>query len=190
MKTIGMIGGLSWESSAEYYRIINQGVRAALGGLHSARSLMLTVDFADIADLQHRDDWPQLGRSMIAAAQALERGGADCIIVCANTMHLLADEIAAAVAIPLLHIVDPTARALNAAGFTRVGLIGTAFTMERDFYKQRMRENFGLEVIVPDPDDCQTLHRVIYDELAKGRILEASRHAIVAVMARLVADGA
>ncbi len=189
MKTIGMIGGLSWESSAEYYRIINQGVRAALGGLHSARSLMLTVDFDEVAHHQHAGDWPQLSRIMVAAAQSLERGGADCVMICANTMHLLADDIAAAVTIPLLHIVDPTARALDAAGFTRIGLIGTAFTMEKDFYKNRMRDS-GLEVIVPAADDRQTLHRIIYDELAVGLQLETSRRHIAEIMARLVANGA
>ena len=190
MKTIGMIGGMSWESSAQYYRIINQGVRSALGGMRSARSLMLSVDFSEIADLQRAADWPQLGRVMIAAAQALERGGADCVMICTNTMHLLADEVAAAVAIPLLHIVDATAQALEAAGLTRIGLLGTAFTMEQDFYKGRMRDQFGLDVLVPDADDRLTVHRVIYDELVQGRVEERSRHAIAGIMARLVEEGA
>lgn len=190
MHTIGMIGGLSWESSAQYYRIINQGVRAALGGTHSARSLMLSVDFGEISRLQHADDWAQLSRIMISAAQALEGGGADCVLICTNTMHLLAEEVAAAISIPLLHIVDPTAQALNAAGYTRVGLLGTAFTMEQAFYKGRMRDKFGLDVVVPDQQDRRTVHRVIYDELVQGRIEAPSRQAIAAVMARLVDDGA
>ena len=190
MKTIGMIGGMSWESSAQYYRIINQGVRAALGGLHSARSLLLSVDFSEIADLQHADDWSQLRDVLVAAAQALERGGADCVMICTNTLHVLADAVAGAVAIPLLHIVDPTAAALIAAGFTRIGLLGTAFTMEQEFYTGRVRDDYGLDVRVPDAADRAIVHRVIYDELVQGQITAASRRAVAEIMARLVADGA
>jgi aspartate racemase len=152
--------------------------------------LLLSVDFGEISALQHAGDWPQLRGIMISAAQALERGGADCVVICTNTMHLMADEIAAEVSIPLLHIVDATARALNTAGATRIGLLGTAFTMEQDFYKGRMREQFGLDVIVPDAADRAVVHRVIYDELVQGRVEAASRGALATIMARLVDDGA
>lgn len=190
MKTIGMIGGMSWESTAHYYRIVNQQVRARLGGLHSARVLMLSLDFSPIADLQKAGDWPQLTRDMIASAQALERGGADCVMICTNTMHLMADAVQAAVQVPLLHIVDPTATAIQQQGMTKIGLLGTAFTMTQDFYKGRMRDQFGLEVLVPDEADRAIVHTIIYDELVQGRIEATSRTAMAGVIARLVAAGA
>jgi aspartate racemase len=189
MKTIGLIGGMSWESSAQYYRIINEAAQRRLGGVHSARSLMLSVDFGEIEKLQHDGDWDALTAEMVAAAQALERGGADFVVLCTNTMHRMAGEMAAGIAIPLLHIVDPTAEALKAAGIGKVGLLGTAFTMEQDFYKGRLAGH-GFEVLVPEADDRATVHRIIYQELVKGDVREDSRAAYRDVIARLVAAGA
>ncbi|MDQ0468016.1 aspartate/glutamate racemase family protein [Labrys wisconsinensis] len=187
--TIGLIGGMSWESSAQYYRIINQAARERLGGVHSARSLMVSVDFGTVERLQHAGDWASLTAMMVEAARQLERGGADFFLICTNTMHRMAEEAAAAVAIPLLHIADPTAAAVRAAGRRRVGLLGTAFTMEQDFYKGRLAGH-GLEVLVPEAADRALVHRVIYEELVAGRVLEASRAAYRAVIERLVARGA
>ena len=189
MKTIGLIGGMSWESSAQYYAIINREMQRRLGGVHSARSLMLSVDFGEIAELQKAGDWQILTAEMIAAAQALERGGADFVLLCTNTMHRMADEMAAAIAIPLLHIVDPTAEALKAAGIGRVGLLGTAFTIEQGFYKGRLADH-GFDVLVPEADDRAIVHRIIYDELVKGVVSEPSRTLYRQVIARLIAEGA
>ncbi|WP_160120787.1 aspartate/glutamate racemase family protein [Rhodovarius lipocyclicus] len=189
-KIIGLLGGMSWESSAEYYRIINQAVRARLGGLASARCLMWSFDFAEIEALQHAGKWDEATALLIEAARRLERGGADFALICTNTMHRMADAVQAAVAIPLLHIADPTAERIKAQGFRRVGLLGTAFTMEQDFYKGRLAARHGLEVLVPDAADRALVHRVIYEELVQGRVEEASRQAYRAVMARLVAAGA
>ena len=189
-KVIGLIGGMSWESSAEYYRIINEKVRDRLGGLHSARCLMWSFDFAEIEALQHAGRWDKATELMIEAARRLERGGADFFLICTNTMHRMAEDVQAAVAIPLLHIADPTAERIKRAGFRRVGLLGTAFTMEQDFYKGRLTSRHGLDVIVPDAEDRRTVHRVIYDELVQGRVEENSRAAYRAVIARLVAQGA
>ncbi len=190
MQTIGLIGGMSWESSAQYYRIINQEVRARLGGVHSARSLMLSVDFGEIERLQHAGDWAALTVQMIDAARRLERGGADFFLLCTNTMHRMADDVAANVSIPLLHIADPTAETIKAAGYRRVGLLGTAFTMEQDFYKGRLAGKFGLEVLVPDEADRLVVHEVIYRELVVGEVVAASRAAYRDIIARLVARGA
>jgi aspartate racemase len=190
MKTIGLIGGMSWESSAQYYRIINQQVRDQLGGVHSARSLMFSVDFGEIERLQHDGNWTVLTAEMIEAAQRLERGGADFFLLCTNTMHRMADEVAASVAIPLLHIADPTAKKIKASGYSRVGLLGTAFTMEQDFYKGRLEGKFGLQVIVPDDKDRQVVHEVIYKELVAGQVLSTSRSAYRDIIARLVERGA
>jgi aspartate racemase len=187
---IGLIGGMSWESSAEYYRIINREVRNRLGGVHSARSLMWSVDFGEIEHLQHRGDWDELTRRMIDAAIRLERGGAGFVVLCTNTMHRMADDIAAAIRIPLLHIADPTAEKIKAAGFRKVGLLGTAFTMEQDFYKGRLTRLFGLEVLVPDAEDRRVVHDIIYKELVAGEVRPESRMAYREVMARLVARGA
>ncbi|QUD88550.1 aspartate/glutamate racemase family protein [Phenylobacterium montanum] len=189
-RVIGLIGGMSWESSAEYYRIINQEARRRLGEAHSARSLMWTFDFAEIEALQHAGAWDRLTGMMIEAAQRLERGGAGLIVICTNTMHRMADEVAAATGIPLLHIADPTAAAIRAAGLTRVGLLGTAFTMEQDFYKGRLAREHGLEVLVPDDDDRAVVHRVIYHELIAGIVREDSRALYREVIARLVQRGA
>lgn len=181
---------MSWESSAQYYRIINEEVRSRLGGVHSARSLMLSVDFGEIERLQHDGHWAKLTEEMCSAAVSLERGGADFILICTNTMHRMANEVAAAVSIPLLHIADPTAERIKAAGLTRVGLLGTAFTMEQDFYKGRLTETFGLDVLVPDDEDRQTVHRIIYSELVAGKVDESSRQAYREVIQRLVERGA
>jgi aspartate racemase len=187
---IGLIGGMSWESSAEYYRIINREVRNRLGGVHSARSLMWSVDFGEIERLQHLGDWDELTKRMQDAALRLERGGADFVLLCTNTMHLMADEIAASVDIPLLHIADPTAAKIKAAGFRKAGLLGTAFTMEKDFYKGRLEKDFDLDILVPDANDRQVVHDIIYKELVAGEVRPESRMAYREVIARLVARGA
>jgi len=186
---IGLIGGLSWESSAEYYRLMNEMVRTQLGGLHSARCLMWSFDFGEIEALQRTGEWGRATSLMIDAAQRLERGGADFFLICANTMHRMADEISAAVKIPLLHIVDPTAERVRARGMARVGLLGTAFTMEQDFYKGRL-ERFGFEVLVTGAEDRLLVHSVIYDELVRGQARPASRKLYQEVVARLVKRGA
>jgi aspartate racemase len=187
---IGLIGGMSWESSAEYYRIINREVRSRLGGVHSARSLMWSVDFGEIERLQHHGDWDELTEQMKDAAVRLERGGADFVLICTNTMHRMADAVAAAINIPLLHIADPTAQKVKAAGFRRVGLLGTAFTMEQDFYKGRLRDAFGLDVLVPEADDRRLVHDVIYKELVAGEVRPESRTAFREIIDRLVRRGA
>jgi aspartate racemase len=189
-KIIGMLGGMSWKSSAEYYRLVNEGVRDRLGGLHSARCLMWSFDFDDIAVLQREDRWIDAAAQMVEAAQRLERGGADFLVICTNTMHKAYDQMQAAVDLPLLHIADPTAARIKAAGYRRVGLLGTAFTMEQDFYKGRLADLHGLDVIVPDAADRATVHRIIYDELVQGKIDAVSRDAYRAVIGRLVAAGA
>lgn len=190
MKTIGLIGGMSWESSIEYYRIINETAKARLGGLHSAKSLMVTVDFAEIEKLQHEDRWDEAGQILAKCAQDLERGGADFIVLCTNTMHKLTDQIIENVSIPFLHIADATAEKIVAAGMKRIGLLGTRFTMEHDFYKGRLIHNFGLEVIVPEKEDRDIVHRVIYDELVQGKIVDSSREEYKRIMEWLVAQGA
>jgi len=187
---IGLIGGMSWESSAEYYRIINRAVRERLGAAHSARILMWSVDFELIERLQHQGDWTALAEQMAEGARRLENGGADFLVLCTNTMHRLASDIARAVSIPLLHIADPTGEAAVAAGIKRVGLLGTRFTMEQAFYKDRLTERFGLDVVVPNETDRTTVHDIIYGELISGIVSEASRQAYRAVIARLVEDGA
>jgi aspartate racemase len=187
---IGLIGGMSWESSAEYYRIINREVRNRLGGVHSARSLMWSVDFGEIERLQHDGDWDELTERMKDAGLRLQRGGADFVLLCTNTMHRMADAVAAAIDIPLLHIADPTGEQVKAAGFHRVGLLGTAFTMEQDFYKGRLRDRFGLDVLVPDAAGRRVIHDIIYRELVAGEVRDASREAYREIIAGLVAQGA
>lgn len=189
-KVIGLIGGLSWESSAEYYRILNEAVRGRLGGLHSARILMWSFDFAEIEALQHVGHWDEATQLMIDAARRLERGGADFVLIASNTMHRMAADVQAAIDIPLQHIADPTAERIQAAGVTRVGLLGTAFTMEQDFYKGRLASEHGLEVLVPDEADRAAVHRIIYEELVQGRVEPSSRETYRAVMGRLVERGA
>jgi len=189
MKTIGLLGGMSWESSAVYYRIINEEVRRRLGGVHSARSLMLSVNFGEIEKLQHDGDWDALTAEMVASARALERGGADFLLICTNTMHRMAAQVQDSISIPLLHIADPTAAAIKATGAERVGLLGTAFTMEEPFYRERLAAR-KLDVRIPDADDRATIHRIIYEELVAGIVSDESRDAYRAIIARLVADGA
>jgi aspartate racemase len=189
MKTIGLIGGMSWESSAQYYAIINRAVRERLGGAHSADTLLYSVDFGEIERLQHDGDWTSLTARMVDAAMRLEAGGADFVLVCSNTMHLMADDIATAIGVPLLHVVDPTASAMTRAGLRRVGLLGTAFTMEMPFYRDRLAAA-GLETLIPNAADRREVHRVIYEELVAGKVEAASRAAYRKVIARLVDRGA
>jgi aspartate racemase len=190
MRTIGLIGGMSWESSLEYYRIVNEGTKAALGGLHSARCILYSVDFAEIEVLQQEGRWQEAGALMAAAGQSLERAGADFLVLCTNTMHKLAGDIEAGVSIPMLHIADATAAKIKAAGLTRVGLLGTAYTMEQDFYKGRLVDRHGLEVIIPDAAERAAVHRVIYDELCLGIVRDESRRRYREIMAGLVQAGA
>lgn len=189
MKTIGLIGGMSWESSAEYYRLLNELTRERKGGLHSAKCVLYSVDFAEIEGLQAQGRWAEAGRILADAARALEAAGADLLLICTNTMHKVADEVAAAVSVPLLHLADATAQAVTAAGLARVGLLGTAFTMDQDFYRDRLARH-GLEVLVPDSDQRTLVHRVIYHELCLGVIREESRAAYQEVIHGLTTRGA
>lgn len=189
LKTLGLIGGMSWESTVPYYRQINESVKARLGGLHSARIILYSVDFAEMEQLQASGQWQAAGALLADVAQKLEGAGADALVLCTNTMHKVADAISAAVGIPLLHIADPTALAIRQAGFTRVGLLGTKFTMEQDFYRQRL-EQHGLTVLTPALADRDLVHQVIYQELCLGQINDASRQAYLRVIADLGARGA
>jgi aspartate racemase len=190
MKTIGMIGGMSWESSVEYYRIVNEAIKERLGDLHSAKCLMYSVDFAEIELLQREDRWEEATRAMIEAARRVEAGGADFLIICTNTMHKMADQVQASLGIPLLHIADATAEAVKSRGLKRVGLLGTRFTMEGDFYRRRLVEKHGLEVLIPGPADRAIVHRVIYEELVLGRIEPASKKEYLRIIASLADAGA
>jgi len=190
MKTIGLLGGMSWESSVEYYRIINEEVKRRLGGLHSARCLLWSFDFAEIEALQMAGDWDAAARRMVDAALSLERGGADGIVICTNTMHKLAPQVQSAISIPILHIADTTARRIQSDGLERIGLLGTRFTMEQDFYKGRLVQNFGLTVLTPDSGGRRIVHDVIYDELCLGEVRDESRRHYLRIMDDLVAAGA
>lgn len=190
MKTIGLIGGLSWESSIEYYRIINQESQKRLGGLHSAECLMFSFDFAEMETLQMAGDWQTAAQRMIQAARQLERGGAECIVICSNTMHKMAAAAQAAVNLPLIHIADATGEVIVAAGFQHIALLGTRFTMEQDFYKRRMTDRFGLHILTPNDDGRALVHRIIYDELVRGEIRESSRRQYQAVIEDLRMAGA
>jgi len=190
MKTIGMIGGMSWESSIEYYRIVNQTVREKLGGLHSAKSIMYSVEFAEIEELQHQNQWDKLAEIMVEAGRSLERGGADFVIICTNTMHKLYDEVQQSIKIPMLNIADATAEKIKTEGIDRIALLGTRFTMEEDFYKGRLVEKYGLEVMIPFPEQMETVHRVIYDELCAGIIEPDSKKRYAAIIQDMVAEGA
>jgi aspartate racemase len=181
---------MSWESSALYYRIINEAVRQRLGGFHSARCLMHSVDFAEIEALQAAGHWARAAQILAAAAGSLEKGGADFVVLCTNTMHKVADQIQDAVSLPLLHIADATARSLMARGLSRVGLLGTRFTMEDDFYKGRLTARHGLDVMVPDEVQRRHVHDVIYGELVQGKAFDASRESLRRIMADLVQEGA
>jgi len=190
MKTIGMIGGMSWESTVPYYRIANETVAKRLGGLHSAKILLASVDFDEIEKMQRAGDWDAAGRLLADTARSLERAGADFLVVCTNTMHKVAGAIEAAVRIPLLHIADAAAAEMKAAGVRKAGLLGTRFTMEQDFYKARLRERHGIEAIVPPQADRDLVHRVIYDELCLGKVLDGSREEYRRIMRGLVEAGA
>jgi aspartate racemase len=191
MKTIGMLGGMSWESTAVYYRLMNREVQESLGGVHSAKALMYSFDFDEIAVLQSADKWNDIADRLSDAATGLARGGADFLMICCNTQHLVAQEIERAVRLPLLHIADPLGEAIVAKGIRRAGLIGTSYTMEKGgVIADRLKEKFGTEIVVPDVQDRAEVHRVIFDELSRGKFLEPSRAALREVMATLVARGA
>lgn len=189
-KTIGIIGGMSWESTLLYYQAINQGTKQALGGLHSAKIILNSLDFAAIESLQHEGDWNGAGLIMNQAAKSIERAGADFIVIATNTMHKVADLTMQDVDLPLLHIVDPTAEALSNAGHKKVALLGTGFTMSDDFYKGRMQNQYGFDVLVPDEQDQAVVHKVIYEELCLGIIQRESRQAYIAVINKLKQRGA
>ena len=190
LKVIGLIGGMSWESTVEYYRLINESVKERLGGLHSAKCVLYSVDFAEVEELQRRGQWPQAAQLLAGAAQSVEKAGADFVLICTNTMHKLADTVQAGIGIPLLHIADATAEKVKQAGLQRVGLLGTRFTMEEDFYRGRLASEFGLEVMIPEPKDRETVHRIIYEELCVGTIRPESRGQVADIMSRLVEMGA
>ena len=190
MKTIGLIGGMSWESSDSYYQIINRQVKAKLGGVHSCRSLMVSVDFQEIADLQHSGDWDKLTLMMVEAAQSLEKGGADFIVLCTNTMHKMAVNIEQNTSIPFLHIADATAIEIKKHQYTKVALLGTKFTMEQDFLKKRFAEKHNIETIIPDQQARDRIHSVIYEELVKGILKEGSRKEFLEIIKDLSDNGA
>ena len=190
MKTIGLIGGMSWESTVPYYRLVNEAVAKRLGGLHSAKVLLASVDFAEVEAMQKDGDWDAAGQLLADTARTLERAGADFLVVCTNTMHKVADAIEAAVGIPLLHIADATAAEVKALGLRQVGLLGTRFTMEQDFYKARLQGRHGIEAIVPAEADREIVHRVIYDELCLGKVLAPSREEYRRIIRGLVEAGA
>ncbi len=190
MKTIGLLGGMSWESSIEYYRIINQAVQQRLGGVHSAQTLMFSFDFAEIETMQCTGDWEGLTAVMIKAAQTLEKGGADLLVICTNTMHRMAKEVQDALSIPLLHIADATAEAIKNAGLSSVGLLGTRFTMKADFYRGKLEKDYGLKVLIPKAASREIVHQIIYEELVRGIILEKSRREYQNVISDLAAQGA
>jgi len=190
VKTIGLIGGMSWESSLEYYRVVNETTNSKLGGLHSAKCVLYSVDFAEIEYCQREGNWAEAASHLTDAARDLERAGAELLVLCTNTMHKVAGEIQAGVRIPLLHIADATAERIRQAGIHKVGLLGTRFTMEEDFYKGRLAEQHGLQVIVPDERDRRVVDRIIYDELVLGEIRAESRHQYQEVIGRLIPGGA
>ena len=190
MKTIGLLGGMSWESTVAYYQIINRAVGERLGGLHSAQIVLHSVDFHEIEQLQHAARWDEAGALLAEAAAAVEAAGADFLVLCTNTMHKVAPQIASRIEIPLLHIADATGAEIRAAGLERVALLGTRFTMEDDFYRGHLRERFELDLVVPPERDRVSVHRVIYEELCRGKILESSRAEYLRIIARLVEQGA
>lgn len=190
MKTIGMLGGMSWESTTSYYKALNEGVKNALGGFHSAKICMVSVDFDDIEKLQRQGDWPATAQILTDAALSIEAGGADFLIICTNTMHKVAGEIADAITIPILHIADATAKQLQADNISRVGLLGTMFTMEHDFYKNRLTQGFNIDVIVPELPQRQRVHDIIYSELCLGKVSESSKQAYLNIIEKMHAQGA
>ncbi|MBU8920606.1 MAG: aspartate/glutamate racemase family protein [Bacteroidales bacterium] len=190
MKTIGLLGGMSWESTVGYYRAINEGIKKALGGLHSAKIILNSVDFDPIEKLQHKGDWSGTAKILSEAALGIQAAGADFLLICTNTMHKVAPEIEKVVKIPLLHIADATAELLAEKGITTVGLLGTSFTMEQDFYKGRLTDKHGLKVLVPDDADRNIVHNVIYGELCLGQKVESSRAEYLRIIERLAEQGA
>jgi aspartate racemase len=190
MKTIGLLGGMSWESTAHYYQLINEGVKQRLGGLHSAKIALVSVDFAPIAELQKQSNWEAAGELLAKAAVQIEQAGAEGLLICTNTMHKVADTVQTAITIPILHIADATAEALLKAGVKNVGLLGTAFTMEQDFYKGRLADQFGLNVLVPPAEERALIHQVIFQELCLGQINAASKQAYLRIIDQLVEQGA
>ena len=189
MKTIGLIGGMSWESSIEYYRLINETAKVKLGGLHSAKSIMYSVDFAEIEILQHQGKWAEAAQILIDVAKKLANAGADFIVLCTNTMHKVADDIQAKIRIPLLHIADPTAQLVKATGIEEIGLLGTRFTMEQEFYKGRLSHKYGLKVHIPNPQEREIVHRIIYDELVIGKIRQTSKEHYLNIIEQMVTNG-
>jgi aspartate racemase len=190
MKTIGLLGGMSWESTVSYYKALNEGVKAALGGLHSAKVVMYSVDFSEIESLQHQGRWDETADILSAAAKGVEAGGADFLLICTNTMHKVADDIQSAISIPVIHIADATAEQLVKDGVKTVGLLGTKFTMEQDFYKQRLIEHYGINVIVPSGEERDLVHDVIYNELCLGEIKDDSKTSYLKIIEQLHANGA
>jgi aspartate racemase len=190
MKTIGLLGGMSWESTLSYYKLINQGINRELGGLHSAKICLNSVDFAEIEQLQHLGEWHKTADILSRAAQSVEAAGADCLLICTNTMHKVAQQISAAINIPLIHIADATAQQLIKDGIRRVGLLGTQFTMAEDFYKGRLRDKFDIEVLIPNEVDQQVVHKVIYTELCQGKISSDSRQHYIEIIEKLQQQGA
>jgi aspartate racemase len=190
LKTIGLLGGMSWESTGLYYRLINEGVKARLGGLHSAQIAMVSVDFHPIEEMQHSGDWDGTAQVLAQAARQVEAAGADFLVICTNTMHKVAPQVEEAIGIPILHLADATGRRIRAAGMGTIGLLGTNFTMEQDFYKGRLVNNFGLNVLVPPKPDRDIVHRVIYEELCLGQVVESSRSEYLRIMEDLRSRGA
>jgi aspartate racemase len=190
MKTIGMLGGMSWESTASYYQLLNTGIKTVLGGLHSAKIAMVSVDFEEIEKMQHKGDWPAATAHLIAAAQSVEAAGADFLLICTNTMHKVAPEIEASISIPLLHIADATGAKLVSDNYKKVGLLGTAFTMEQEFYKGRLNQKYSIDVVTPNSADRQIVHDIIYKELCLGTILDSSRAQYLRIINDLKFQGA
>jgi len=190
VRTIGLIGGMSWNSSLEYYRIINESIQEKLGGLHSARCILYSVDFGELGKLQREGKWEELAGLMVEAAERLQGAGADCIVICTNTMHKLADDIESSINIPLIHIADATGDEIRKSGLSRVALLGTKFTMEEDFYKTRLQQKYGVEVVIPGQRERQAIHDIIYDELCLGVIRQSSAEIVTAAIRGLIAGGA
>ncbi len=190
MKTIGLLGGMSWESTELYYRLINEQIKMQLGGLHSAKIAMFSVDFQEIEVLQSAGKWDEAGEVLAKSAKQIERAGADFLLICTNTMHKVAPQVQAAIDIPLIHLADATAERIVAKGIKNIGLLGTNFTMEQDFYKGRLLDQYGLNVIVPNDVDRQAVHRIIYEELCLGEIKDSSRERYLCIMDKMVDDGA
>ena len=190
MLTIGLLGGMSWESTLTYYQAINQGVKAKLGGLHSAKIAMLSIDFAELEKMQIEENWSAQAELLVNAALKVEAAGADFLLICTNTMHKVANDVQAAISIPILHIADATAEGLRAAGIQKVALLGTAYTMEQNFYKGRLVNNHGLEVLVPNQHDRSIVHDVIYQELCAGQVLPKSKQEFLRIVSSLANQGA